>query len=74
MDQEAIRALAVSISGSLADLGFYKQPGREEQERYFQDIFSRAGLTPRDGEYMARIFAKAARLGVQAQGKPLSGE
>lgn len=56
-------ALAASVTGSLASLGFYKQPGREDQERFFRDVFSRAGLTAREGAYMEAIFAKAARLG-----------
>jgi tRNA/rRNA methyltransferase/tRNA (cytidine32/uridine32-2'-O)-methyltransferase len=62
LDQERLDALSRSVSDSLAFLGFYKQPGREDQEHFFRDIFSRAGLTPREGQYIADIFAKAARL------------
>ncbi|MDR2245409.1 MAG: RNA methyltransferase [Treponema sp.] len=62
LDQARLEALSRSVSDSLAFLGFYKQPGREEQERFFRDIFSRAGLTQREGQYLADIFAKAARL------------
>lgn len=54
--------LARNIADSLAVLGFYKQPGRAEQERFFRDIFSRAGLSVREAAYMQDIFAKAARL------------
>jgi tRNA/rRNA methyltransferase/tRNA (cytidine32/uridine32-2'-O)-methyltransferase len=65
LDQERLDALSRSVSGSLAFLGFYKQPGREDQERFFRDIFSRAGVTQREGQYIADIFAKAARLAVK---------
>jgi tRNA/rRNA methyltransferase/tRNA (cytidine32/uridine32-2'-O)-methyltransferase len=54
-----------SVTSSLESLGFYKQPGREEQECFFRDIFARAGLTRREGKYMGDIFAKAARLGLK---------
>jgi tRNA/rRNA methyltransferase/tRNA (cytidine32/uridine32-2'-O)-methyltransferase len=62
LDQSRLETLSHSISDSLAILGFYKQPGREDQERFFRDIFSRAGLTQREGQYIDSIFAKAARL------------
>jgi tRNA/rRNA methyltransferase/tRNA (cytidine32/uridine32-2'-O)-methyltransferase len=62
LDQERLDVLSASVSDSLALLGFYKQPGREDQERFFRDVFSRAGLTRREGQYIADIFAKAARL------------
>jgi tRNA/rRNA methyltransferase/tRNA (cytidine32/uridine32-2'-O)-methyltransferase len=62
LDQARLEDLSHAVSDSLASLGFYKQPGREDQERFFQDIFSRAGITQREGAYLADIFAKAARL------------
>jgi tRNA/rRNA methyltransferase/tRNA (cytidine32/uridine32-2'-O)-methyltransferase len=55
--------LVSSITGILADLGFYKHPGREEQTRFLRDLVSRAGLTEKEGRYLKNIFAKAARLG-----------
>jgi tRNA/rRNA methyltransferase/tRNA (cytidine32/uridine32-2'-O)-methyltransferase len=57
-------ALARRISGSLESLGFYRHPGREEQERFLRDLFSRAGLTLREGRYLGNIAARAARLAV----------
>ena len=60
-----LEPLVRSVTDSLASLGFYKLPGREEQEQFFRDIFSRAGLTLGEGKYMADIFAKAARLGTR---------
>ena len=62
LDQERIGALAGEITAHLKILGFYKQPGREAQERFFRDIFSRAALTEREGRYFAEIISKAARL------------
>jgi tRNA/rRNA methyltransferase/tRNA (cytidine32/uridine32-2'-O)-methyltransferase len=55
-------ALVESVTNSLAGLGFYKQKGREEQERFLRDIFARAGLTLNEGRYLGNIFAKAANL------------
>jgi tRNA/rRNA methyltransferase/tRNA (cytidine32/uridine32-2'-O)-methyltransferase len=66
MDQERLDALSLSLSDSLALLGFYKQPGREAQKLFFRDIFSRAGLTLREGKYISDIFSKAVRLARKA--------
>jgi tRNA/rRNA methyltransferase/tRNA (cytidine32/uridine32-2'-O)-methyltransferase len=62
LDRSAVDVLVKSISDVLAGLGFYKQPGREEQERFFRDIFSRTGLSEREARYLGDIFSKAARL------------
>jgi tRNA/rRNA methyltransferase/tRNA (cytidine32/uridine32-2'-O)-methyltransferase len=62
LDQARLEDLSHVVGDSLASLGFYKQPGREDQEHFFRDIFSRAGITQREGAYLAGIFAKAARL------------
>jgi tRNA/rRNA methyltransferase/tRNA (cytidine32/uridine32-2'-O)-methyltransferase len=66
--QQEVDLLVHSVIDSLESLGFYKQPGREEQERFFRDVFSRAGLTIREARYMGDIFAKAARLGRKGNG------
>jgi tRNA/rRNA methyltransferase/tRNA (cytidine32/uridine32-2'-O)-methyltransferase len=63
MDFAAAEKLTESITGTLADLGFYKHPGREIQTRFLRDLICRAGLTEREGRYLKDIFAKAARLG-----------
>ena len=63
MNRTAVETLVTSITNTLADLGFYKNPGREEQYRFLRDMISRAGLTEREGKYLKDIFAKAARLG-----------
>ncbi|AEF81240.1 RNA methyltransferase [Leadbettera azotonutricia] len=62
MDQPAIAALVEEVTNSLLSLGFYRQRGREEQELFFRDVFSRAALTEREGRYFGDIIAKAARL------------
>jgi tRNA/rRNA methyltransferase/tRNA (cytidine32/uridine32-2'-O)-methyltransferase len=63
LGQAEIDALVQSVTSSLQSLGFYKQPGRAEQESFFRDLFARAGITRRESEYLSGIFAKAARLG-----------
>jgi len=63
LGQEAIENLVREVTNNLREIGFYRQKGREEQEHYFRDIFSRAALTEREGQYFAKIIAKAARLG-----------
>jgi tRNA/rRNA methyltransferase/tRNA (cytidine32/uridine32-2'-O)-methyltransferase len=63
MNQSEISALVTEITDTLANLGFYRHPNREEQTRFLHDIISRAGLMDREGEYLKDIFIKAARLG-----------
>jgi tRNA C32,U32 (ribose-2'-O)-methylase TrmJ len=63
MEYPAALQLTESITGTLAELGFYKRPGREEQTRFLRDLICRAGLTEREGRYLKDIFIKAARMG-----------
>ena len=65
VDQEEVEFLVRKIVDNLKLLGFYKQIGLEELERFFRDIFSRAALTEREGRYFADIIAKAVRLGIK---------
>ena len=62
LNEEAIEALVRDVTGNLRLLGFYRQAGREEQERFFRDIFSRAGITGREGSYFSGLIARAAQL------------
>ena len=62
LDQKAINCLVRELTDSLKNFGFYKQAGREEQERFFRDIFSRAALTKKEADYFTSIITKAARL------------
>jgi len=63
LERAKVDEVCASITDTLASLGFYKNPGREEQTRFLRDLISRAGLTERESMYLANIFAKAARLG-----------
>jgi tRNA/rRNA methyltransferase/tRNA (cytidine32/uridine32-2'-O)-methyltransferase len=62
LDEEAIEALVRDVTGNLGILGFYRQAGRDEQERFFRDIFSRAAITEREGRYFTSLIARAAQL------------
>ena len=62
LSRRAVDDLTADITGALANLGFYKYPGREEQTRFLRDVICRAGLSEREGRYMKDIFIKAARL------------
>ena len=63
LERTAVDELTAEITNTLAELGFYQKPGREEQTRFLRDLISRAGLTEREGRYLRDIFVKAARLG-----------
>ncbi|MDR2923809.1 MAG: TrmJ/YjtD family RNA methyltransferase [Treponema sp.] len=63
LEYPAVAELTESITGTLAELGFYRKPGREAQTRFLRDLICRAGLTEREGRYLKDIFIKAARLG-----------
>ena len=63
MNAEEIETLVKKISASLESIGFYKYPGREEQERFLRDLVARAGLSLREGRYLGDIIVKSARLG-----------
>lgn len=62
LDQEAQLKLVREVTDNLKKLGFYKQAAKEEQERFFRDIFSRAALTEKESRYFSDIIAKAVRL------------
>ena len=68
----AAERLTADITETLAKIGFYKYPGREEQARFLRDMICRAGLTEREGRYFRDIFAKAAGMG--AVGKRQCGK
>ncbi|MDR0464171.1 MAG: TrmJ/YjtD family RNA methyltransferase [Treponema sp.] len=61
MNQEEISALVSSITDTLADIGFYKYPNREEQTRFLRDVISRAGMSINEGKYFRNIIIKAAK-------------
>ena len=63
MNQAEISALVSSITDTLANIGFYKKPNREEQTRFLHDVIARAGLGVWEGRYFEEIISKAAQLG-----------
>ena len=69
LNRDQADTLAASIAKNLESLGFYRQPGREEQVRFIRDFISRAALSQREGTYLGDIFTKAARLALR-QGRP----
>jgi len=62
----AAEEITADITGNLAELGFYKYRGREEQSRFLRDLICRAGLTEKEGRYLRNIFVKAGRLGYKS--------
>ena len=66
MNQEEVSAIVGSITDTLANIGFYKNPGRENQEQFLCDIISRAGLSASEGSYFKEIITKAAQLGIKS--------
>jgi tRNA/rRNA methyltransferase/tRNA (cytidine32/uridine32-2'-O)-methyltransferase len=63
ISMEAAKKLTFSISFALEKLGFYKHPGREEQERFIRDLILRAGLNENEARYFKNIVVKAGRMG-----------
>jgi tRNA/rRNA methyltransferase/tRNA (cytidine32/uridine32-2'-O)-methyltransferase len=62
VSQDEIKGLVTSITDSLASIGFYKQAGRDLQERFFRDLFARSGLTQEERTYLEGIFKKIGKL------------
>jgi len=50
------------ICDTLQGMGFYKIAGRGEQEVFFREILTRAGMTIGETRYLETIFRKMARL------------
>ena len=67
LNQQSIETLVGEITANFERLGFYKQSGRDEQERFFRDIFSRACITEREGGYFSSLINRAVRLAAKAQ-------
>jgi tRNA/rRNA methyltransferase/tRNA (cytidine32/uridine32-2'-O)-methyltransferase len=62
MTRREIDALVTGTCDALAGMGFYRRPGREEQERFLRDMIARAGLSRSEGRYLENIITKAGRL------------
>ena len=55
MDAERLTKLVDVMADSFQSIGFYKQNGREKQERFFRDVFARAGITAHESHYIERV-------------------
>ena len=62
LDQQTASRMVRELTEDLKKLGFYKQAGRQDQENFFRDLFSRAALTKKEAAYFTDIIGKAARL------------
>ena len=62
LSQEKLLHYVKDLTDKLKVLGFYKKPGREEQERFLLDIFSRGGLTEKEAQYFHDLLIRADRL------------
>jgi len=60
MKSPEIDDLVKKTTDFLESRGFYKYPGREDQERFMRDIMARAGLNLHEGRYLCNIIAKSA--------------
>lgn len=55
---ERLEKTVTQITDNLQDIGFFKITGREDQERFWKDILSRAALTEGEAQYLEKIFSK----------------
>ena len=62
VDRDRLDSAVKVTSDSLEAIGFYKQYGREDQERFFRDILSRAGITLKETRYLEGLFRKITSL------------
>jgi len=62
MDRARVDSVVAGITDGLESIGFYRQPGRDAQERFLRDMICRAGLSESEGRYLGGIFDKAAGI------------
>ena len=62
MNAAEIQSLVSKTCNFLESIGFYKYPGRAEQEGFLQDLIARAGLNLNEGRYLSNIIAKGASM------------
>ena len=70
IDRERQAALVSIPTHPLRALGFYKQAGRPEQERFFTDLLARAALNRQEADYFEKILSKARRLAEYGPNSP----
>lgn len=59
---ERIKYSVKTITDNLEKIGFFKIAGRENQERFWKDILSRASLSEGEIKYLEKIFTKTSGL------------
>lgn len=59
---ERLKKGVFTITENLKKIGFFKITGRDEQERFWTDILSRANLSEGEIKYLEKIFTKASGL------------
>ena len=59
---ERLEKTVSEITGDLQKIGFFKLAGRDDMEKFWTDILSRAALSESEAKYIEKIFDKAAGL------------
>jgi tRNA/rRNA methyltransferase/tRNA (cytidine32/uridine32-2'-O)-methyltransferase len=62
VERSVLDSAVTVMTDSLESIGFYKQYGREDQERFLRDIFSRAEINLKETRYLEELFKKTAIL------------
>ena len=59
---ERMDKTVTTISESLQKIGFFKITGKDDMERFWRGLLSRASLSESDAKYIEKVFTKAAGL------------
>ena len=59
---ERLDKAVCTMTDSLQKIGFFKITGRDEQERFWKDVLSRAALSEGEIQYIEKIFSKISGL------------
>ncbi len=58
-----------NITENLQKIGFFKVAGKEDMERFWRDVLSRASLSESEAAYIEKTFSKAAGLASKNSGQ-----
>lgn len=67
VDMSRLDKVVQVIADDLQKIGFFSITGREDMERFWRGIFSRASLSEGECKYLEKIFNKAAGLATRHQ-------
>ncbi len=59
---ERLGSTVNTIADKLSDIGFFSITGRDDMERFWKEVLSRASLSEGEAQYIEKIFTKAAGL------------